>query len=240
MALKLENCTNYIIPPQRACQITILTDKPRNYGVMDIDKNTLILSGCAIEAIYSAFIKKYPITIQDLIDGCNCGLDSLLRDLNTNNILDVTSNPPDMRILKKFQVNPGGIINIAERGDGYKDPIRAEYFGLVTVVQIGSSKVYFYEADVDFKCINEDAHVSEGAYAIENYGVFGTSIYPQVLKSSLGANCNICSVCNGCNACASCVLCEESNLSAQTISLVSLDSAVSISSAMNSFATKIQ
>ncbi|MGL4656734.1 MAG: hypothetical protein ACRCWM_12770 [Sarcina sp.] len=225
----------FVVPNDFGCEVIILTDKEMNYGIMNIDDNTLALSSDAIRLLNEAFFMKYPSKVSDLNSTGDNQINNFLEDMSSQRLIGLTSNPQTLEYHTSYCVEAGDIINKNSIDECISEsPIIAEYAGCVICIKIGTIYLYIYFSDTSLLDLNCDEEIL-GYSGVLDFGSLGTTIIPESINSVLGANCSVCGLCTGCGACASCSLCSGVNSSASAISLVTVNSALSVTSAASSF-----
>ena len=233
----IENC--FVVPSNLGNEVVILTDTDMNYGVMNVNSDTLALSSDAVKILNEAFITNYPSKTTDLNPAGDSVINNLLEGLSCNRIIALSPTAPPVESTADYTVNAGDIINNDPvSGNISPDPIVAEYAGRVFCTKIGPVYIYIYFSDtslLDINCIS----TIDGYNCVLDFGSLGTTIIPEPTKAALGANCSVCGVCGACGACGACALCGGLNFGAAAAALVAVDAALSITGAISAFATNM-
>ena len=233
----IENC--YVIPSNLGNEVVILTDTDMNYGVMNVNSDTLAISSDTVKLLNEAFFVNYPSKVTDLNPTGDSVINNLLEGLSCNRIIALSPNAPTLISTADYPVNAGDIINDdPNSGTTSLDPIVAEYAGRVICVNIGSVFIYIYFSSTSLLDINCTPTI-EGYNSVLDFGTLGTTIIPEPTKAALGANCSVCGVCGGCGACGACALCGGLNFSAAAVALVAVDAALSIAGSFAAFTPNI-
>ena len=233
----IENC--YVVPSNIGNEVVILTDADMNYGVMNVNSDTLALSSDTVKILNEAFFVNYPSKVPSLNPTGDSIVNNLLEGLSCNRIISLSPNTPMLNSTVDYNVNAGDIINNdPASGTTSPNPIIAEYAGRVICVRIGCVFVYIFFSSTPLLDINCTPAI-DGYNCILDFGSLGTTIIPEPIKAALGANCSVCGVCGGCGACGACALCGGLNFGAAAVALVAVDAALSIAGAFAAFAPNI-
>ncbi|MGL4450886.1 MAG: hypothetical protein ACRCTZ_06805 [Sarcina sp.] len=230
----LENC--FVVPSNLGEELIILTDEEMNYGVMNINSDTVALSSDAVKLLNEAFIVNYPSKVTQLNPSGDSVINNLLEDLASSRIIGLSPVTPPVESIIDYIVSPGEVINKnSDSGIVSDEVIIAEYPGRVFCIKIGSIRIYIYFSETSLLDINCTPTI-EGYNCILDFGSLGTTIFPTPVKAALGANCSVCGACGGCGACGACALCGGLNFGAAAIALVAVDAALAITGALSAFA----
>lgn len=229
---------SYIIPSNLGNEIVILTDEEMNYGVMNVNNDTLALTGDTVKLLNEAFFTSYPSTVSNLNPDNNSNIVALLEDLASNRAIALSPTPLINEPIIPYNVDVGEVINRGIAGAAVNDPVIAEYAGRVLCIKIGPVSIYIYFSFTSLLKINCGSTNLLGYNAILDFGSYGATVLPEPTKMALGANCSVCGACGGCGACGACALCGGLNYGAAAIALVAVDAALSVTSALNFFTTK--
>ncbi|MGL4656735.1 MAG: hypothetical protein ACRCWM_12775 [Sarcina sp.] len=226
---------SFVVPSNLGNEIVILTDTDMNYGVMNVNTDTIALSSDAVKLLNEAFNTNYPSKTTDLNPTGDSVINNLLEDLASNRIIGLSTVAPPVTSAIDYNVNAGDVINNSTSGSVTKNPIIAEYAGRVFCITIGPISIYIYFSATSLLDINCTPTI-DGYNCILDFGSLGTTILPEPVKAALGANCSVCGACGGCGACGACALCGGLNFGAAAIALVAVDAALAITGALSAFA----
>lgn len=230
----IENC--FVVPSNYGNEVVILTDKDMNYGIMNINDDTLALAGDAVKLLNEAFFVNYPSKISQLNPTGSSEIANFIEDMSSQRLIGLSQKSLSIESSITYGVNEGDIINNNPvNGALSPNPITAQYEGCVTCIKIGVVYIYIYFSCTSLLEINCEEEAIEGYNGVLDFGRFGTTIIPTPASSALGANCSVCGLCNGCRACAACTLCGSINYGVAAIALVAVDSALSVTSATSTF-----
>lgn len=230
----LENC--FVVPSNLGNEVVILTDTDMNYGVMNVNSDTLALSSDTVKLLNQAFIENYPSKVSDLNQAGDSIINNLLEDLASKRIIGLSTIAPPVDSIVDYTVSAGDIINNdPANGTVSQNPIIAEYAGRVFCAKIGPIRIYIYFSTTSLLDINCTPTI-DGYNCVLDFGSLGTTILPEPVQAALGANCSVCGACGGCGACGACALCGGLNFGAAAIALVAVDAALAITGALSAFA----